>query len=136
MTHTESPALTAHDYAVERDRLNDLCDAARERFRIARAERDHEDTIAGLYDDLRDLIAERDVASNRYRRARAAELAHGEALDVRAELATTQARRELANTIAQQAEALASGTFVGVESAHVDRLLANVETLRAWTPPA
>lgn len=44
------------------------------------------------------------------------------------------ARRDLANTIAQQAEALASGTFIGVESAHVDRLLANAQMLRAWTP--
>ncbi len=49
-------------------------------------------------------------------------------------VATPFQRRELANVIASQARAIADHTFTGVESAHVDRLLANVQTLRAWTP--
>ena len=43
-------------------------------------------------------------------------------------------RRELAQTIANQAQALADGTFTGAEHANVARLADNVATLKAWTP--
>jgi hypothetical protein len=43
-------------------------------------------------------------------------------------------RAELALVIAQQAHALATGKVIGPEHAAVRRLLANVETLAAWTP--
>lgn len=41
-------------------------------------------------------------------------------------------RRELANTIAYQAEAVAKGTVTN-EPAAVQRILSNAETLAAWT---
>ena len=45
------------------------------------------------------------------------------------------ARRDLANTIAQQAEALALDKIpYGQEYAQVAKLFSNVEMLRAWTP--
>lgn len=44
------------------------------------------------------------------------------------------ARRDLAATIARQAQALADGAVKGPEWAQVARLVTNVETLRAWTP--
>lgn len=48
--------------------------------------------------------------------------------------ATTAQRRDLAAAIAQQATALAEGTVTGPEHGAVARLVANVETLAAWTP--
>lgn len=75
MTSPSAPARTAHEWAVERDRLNALCDAARERWNVARDEGDHPDTIAGLRHDLNDLIEARDLATSQYRYARAVALA-------------------------------------------------------------
>lgn len=41
--------------------------------------------------------------------------------------------RELAATIAAQAQALADGTLTGPRYGHVRRLAANVDMLKAWT---
>lgn len=48
--------------------------------------------------------------------------------------ATIQQRRELAEVIANQAEALANGTNTGSQYGAVQLLKSNVETLAAWTP--
>jgi hypothetical protein len=48
--------------------------------------------------------------------------------------ATPAQRAELAQTIATQAQALADGTVIGPEYAAWRRVLANVQTLVAWTP--
>lgn len=46
----------------------------------------------------------------------------------------SRAYLELAQAIAQQAQAIADGTVQGPVFAAVRRLKANVETLEAWTP--
>lgn len=43
-------------------------------------------------------------------------------------------RRDLAGTIADQAQAIADGTVVGPERGAVSRLVHNVNLLDAWTP--
>jgi hypothetical protein len=43
-------------------------------------------------------------------------------------------RRDLAGTIAARAQAISDGAVVGSEYAAVRLLLANAETLAAWTP--
>lgn len=48
--------------------------------------------------------------------------------------ATDNQRRELAQTIANQAQALADGNITAPESAVVALILNNVQTLAAWTP--
>lgn len=47
--------------------------------------------------------------------------------------ATQQQVQELAQAIANQAQALADGQVIGPVYASVRRLAANVETLKAWT---
>jgi hypothetical protein len=46
--------------------------------------------------------------------------------------ATPEQIKELAATIAGQAQAIADGTATGVLYAHVRRLEDNVQTLKAW----
>jgi hypothetical protein len=49
-------------------------------------------------------------------------------------MSATQAQREeLAGTIATQAQAIKDGTVTGPQWGHARRLLANAETLVAWT---
>jgi hypothetical protein len=47
---------------------------------------------------------------------------------------TSTQYRDLANTVAAQAEALATGTHTGPAYAAAQLLRSNVETLVAWTP--
>lgn len=48
--------------------------------------------------------------------------------------ATTEQIRELASTIASEAEAIATGTFTGPLYGLVSQLSSNVSTLRSWIP--